>query len=39
MKEKEEKNTKFCALKELLNLKFNFQMIKVEKMHTHDLYL
>ncbi|KAH1215123.1 hypothetical protein GmHk_13G036347 [Glycine max] len=29
----------FYALKELRNLKFNFQMIKVEKMHTHGLYL
>jgi len=39
MKGEEEKSMKFCALKELSNLKFNFQMIKVEKMHTHDLYL
>ena len=39
MKGEEEKSTKFCGLKELRNLKFNFQMIKVEKMHTHDLYL
>ena len=29
----------FCALKELCNLKFNFQMIKVGKLHTHSLYL
>ena len=39
MKGEEEKSTKFCALKELWNLKFSFQMIKVQKMHTHDLYL
>ena len=31
MKGEEEKSTKFCALKELWNLKFNIQMIKVEK--------
>ena len=30
-----EKNTNFCALKELWNLKFNIQMIKVEKKCTH----
>jgi len=31
MKGEGEKSTKFCALNELWNLKFNIQMIKVEK--------
>ena len=35
MKGEEEKSTKFCALKELGNLKFNIQMIKVEKKCIH----
>jgi len=39
MKGEEEKSTKFSASKEVWTLKFNSQMIKVEKMHTHDLYL
>jgi len=39
-KGEEEKSTKFCALKELRNLKFNFQMIKVEKnAHTRPLFI
>ena len=35
MKGEGEKSMKFCALKELWNLKFNIQMIKVEKKCTH----
>ena len=40
MKGEEEKSTKLCALKELLNLKFNFKMIKVkENSHTWPLFI
>ena len=35
MKGEEEKSTEFCALNELWNLKFNIQMIKVEKKCIH----
>ena len=38
-REKEKVNMKFSASKEVWTLKFNSQMIKVEKMHTHGLYL
>ena len=36
-KERERRGTKFCASNEVLTLKCNSQMIKVEKMHTRDL--
>ena len=39
MKGEEEKSTEFCALKELWNLKFNFQMIKVKKKCTHKAFI
>ena len=35
MKGEEEKSMKFCPQKELWNLKFNIQMIKVPKKSTH----
>ena len=39
MKGEEENSKKFCALKELWNLKFNFQMIKVETCkHMTSIY-
>ena len=34
-----ERNMKFYASNEVWTLKCNSQMIKVQKMHTHDLYL
>ena len=38
-KEREKRSTKFCASNEVWTLKCNSQIIKVEKMHTHGLYL
>ena len=38
-RENERRITKFCASKEIQTLKYNFQMIKVEKIHTYGLYL
>ena len=38
-REKERKSMKYYALDEVWTLKFNSQMIEIEKIHTHDLYL
>ena len=38
-RERKRRSTKFCASKEVQTLKYNSQMIKVEKIHTHDFYL
>ena len=37
--ERERRNTKLYASNEVWTLKCNSQMIKVENMRTHDLYL
>jgi len=38
-RERERMGLKFCASNEVLTLKYNSQMIKVERIHTQGLYL
>jgi len=38
-RKRERRSTKFCASNEISTLKCDSQIIKVKKMHIHDLYL